>query len=109
MIKIITEIHSGRISKRAACAKYGLNRNTLALFIKKFAVRTLGHNISTQILSDMTEEKKVQLLEKKIKELTRQLDHARLKNASLETVILVAEEELHIRIKKKRGTKQSKE
>jgi translation initiation factor 2B subunit (eIF-2B alpha/beta/delta family) len=57
----------------------------------------------------MTEEKKVQLLEKKIKELTRQLDHARLKNASLETVILVAEEELHIRIKKKRGTKQSKE
>jgi hypothetical protein len=34
MIKIITEIHSGRISKRAACAKYGLNRNTLALFIK---------------------------------------------------------------------------
>lgn len=51
----------------------------------------------------------MQLLEKKIKELTRQLDQARLKNAILETMILVAEEELHIRIKKKRGTKQSKE
>lgn len=58
MIKIITDIHSGRISKRAACAKHGLNRNTLALFIRKYSVRTLGEDISTQILSDMTEEKK---------------------------------------------------
>lgn len=109
MIKIITEIHSGLIAKRAACAKYGLNRNTLALFIRKYAVRNLGQDISTQMLSDMTEEKKVELLEKKIKELAKQLDHARLKNASLETMIRVAEEELHIRIKKKRGAKQSKE
>lgn len=108
MIEIITEIHSGRIAKRAACVKYGLNRNTLALFIKKFAVRTLGQDISTQMLSDMPEVKKVELLEKKIKELTKQLDHARLKNASLETLIRVAEEELQIPIKKKRGTKQSK-
>jgi len=109
MIKIITEIHSGRISKRAACTKYGLNRNTLALFIRKFTVRTLGQDISTQILSNMTEEKKAELLEKKIKELTKQLDHARLKNVSLETMIRVAEEELNIRIKKKLGTKLSKE
>jgi hypothetical protein len=34
MVKIITDILSGRISKRAACAKHGLNRNTLALFIR---------------------------------------------------------------------------
>jgi hypothetical protein len=109
MIKIVTEIHNGRIAKRAACVKYGLNRNTLALFIRKFAVRTLGQDLSAQMFSNMTEEKKVELLEKKIKDLTKQLDHARLKNASLETLIHVAEEDLHIRIKKKRGTKQSKE
>lgn len=108
MIEIITEIHSGRIAKRAACTKYGLNRNTLALFIKKFAVRTLGEDLSTLMLSEMTEEKKLELLEKKIKELTKQLDHARLKNTSLETLIRVAEEELQIPIRKKRGTKQSK-
>ena len=109
MIKITTEIHSGLIGKRAACAKYGVNRNTLALFIRKFAVRTLGQDNSVQMLSNMTEEKKVELLEKKIKDLNKQLDHVRLKNASLETMIRVAEEDLHIRIKKKRGTKQSKE
>lgn len=109
MIEIITEIHSGRTAKRAACVKYGLNRNTLALFIKKFAVRTLGEDLSVQILSDMTEGKKVELLEKKIKALTKQLDHARLINISLETLIRVIEEELKFPVKKKSGTKQSKE
>ena len=105
MIEIITEIHSGRIAKRAACVKYGINRNTLALFIKKFAVRTLGEDLSVQILSDMSEGKKVELLEKKIKALTKQLDHARLKNISLEKLIRVIEEELKFPVKKKRGTK----
>ena len=109
MLKILTEIHSGRISKRGACEKYGINRNTMALFIRKFSLRTLGQNISNQALSNMPEENKTALLEKQIKELTKQLEHAKLKNESLETMIKVAEEDLHIRIKKKHGTKQSKE
>lgn len=109
MLKILTEIHSGRISKRAACEKHGINRNTMALFIKKFSLRTLGQNISNHLLSNMPEENKTALLEKKIKELTKQLEHAKLKNESLETMIRVAEQDFHIRIKKKRGTKQSKE
>jgi glutamate synthase domain-containing protein 1 len=109
MIKILTEVHNGRISKRGACEKYGINRNTMALFIKKFSIRTLGQNISNQLLSNMPEENKTALLEKKIKELTKQLEHAKLKSVSLETMIKMAEEDLHIRIKKKRGTKQSKE
>ena len=109
MIKIVTEVNNGLIGKRAACSKYGVNRNTLALFIKKFSVRTLGTEISTQLLANMTDNQKVILLEKKVKELTRSLDYANLKNDSLETMIKVAEEDLHIKIRKKRGTKQSKE
>ncbi len=109
MLKILTEVHSGRISKRSACEKYGINRNTMALFIKKFSLRTLGQNISNQVLSNMPEENKNTLLEKQIKHLTKQLEQAKLKNESLETMIKVAEEDLHIRIKKKHGTKQSKE
>lgn len=104
MIAILTEVHSGRISKRGACEKYGINRNTMALFIKKFTLRTLGQNISNHVLSNMPEEKKNLLLEKKIKELTKQLQYEKLKNEGLETMIRVAQEELHIRIKKKRGT-----
>jgi hypothetical protein len=109
MIKIVTEVNNGLIGKRAACSKYGLNRNTLALFIKKFSVRTLGTEISTQLLANMTDNQKLILLEKKVKELTKSLDYANLKKDSLETMIKVAEEDLHIKIRKKRGTKQSKE
>ncbi len=109
MIKIVAEVNGGLIGKRAACFKYGVNRNTLALFIRKFSMRTLGHELSTQLLSNMTGEQKLSLLEKKVKDLTKSLDHAKLKNASLETMIKVAEEDLHIRIRKKRGTKQLKE
>ena len=109
MIKIVTEVNQGLIGKRAACSKYGLNRNTLALFIKKFSIRTLGTEISTQLLNNMTDDQKLDLLEKKIKELTKSLDYANLKKDSLEIMIKVAEEDLHIKIRKKRGTKQSKE
>lgn len=109
MLKILTEIHSGLISKRSACEKYGINRNTMALFIRRFSVRTLGQNVSTQILSTMPEEKISGLLERKVKELSRQPENAQLKNDSLELMIRVAEEDLHIKIRKKRGTKQSKE
>jgi len=54
----------------------------------------------------MTEDQKINLLEKKVKELTKSLDYANLKKDSLETMIKVAEEDLHIKIRKKRGTKQ---
>jgi hypothetical protein len=109
MIKIVQEVNSGIIGKRAACKKYGLNRNTLTRFISKFSVRNLGDELSTELLANMTDDKKFNLLEKKVKELTKALDDAKLKNDSLETMIKVAEEDLHIKIKKKRGTKQSKE
>ena len=109
MIKIVSEVNSGVIGKRAACKRYGLNRNTLARFIKEFSVRTLGNELSTQLLASMTDDQKLNLLEKKVKELTNALDHAKLKNHSLEMMIKVAEEDLHIKIRKKRGTKQSKE
>ena len=66
MVKIVAEVNSGIIGKRAACARYGVNRNTLALFIRKFTMRALGNELSTQLLSNMTENQKVNLLEKKI-------------------------------------------
>lgn len=106
MIKIVTEVNNGLIGKRAACIKYGLNRNTLTLFIKKFSIRTLGTEISIQLLANMTEDQKINLLEKKVKELAKSLDYANLKKESLEIMIKVAEEDLHIKIRKKPGTKQ---
>jgi BMFP domain-containing protein YqiC len=45
-------------------------------------------------------------LEKRIKELEKQLEKARMKNIALNTLIDVAETELKIPIRKKPGTKQ---
>jgi len=109
MIKIVQEVANGRIAKRAACIKYGLNRNTLARFIRQYSVRNLGNELSDQLLSGMTEDQKSESIEKKVKELTKALELARLKINSLETMIKVTEEDLHIKIRKKAGTKQSKE
>lgn len=55
----------------------------------------------------MSESQEAKLLKKKIDELNRALADAQLKNIALETMIEVAESELKIKIRKKRGTKQS--
>lgn len=107
MIKVVHEIHSGLIGIRAACRKYGLCRRTLRLWITRLSLRNFGDELSDQLLSSMTEGQKSTAIEKKIKELTKALELARLKIDSLETMIKVAEEDLHIKIRKKAGTKQS--
>ncbi|PUB26431.1 hypothetical protein C8J95_111115 [Elizabethkingia sp. YR214] len=48
-------------------------------------------------------------LQKRIHELSKSLDYAKLKIASLETMIKVAEEDLKIKIGKKSGTKPPKD
>ena len=94
---------------RASCRKHGVCRPTLQKWIRRLSVRNLGDELSTQLLATMTDDKKSHLLENKVKELTKALDHAKLKIDSLETLIKVVEEDLHIKLRKKRGTKQSKE
>jgi hypothetical protein len=57
----------------------------------------------------MNDDKKDSALNLKIRELTKDLEYAKLKIISLETMIKVAEDDLHIKIRKKPGTKQLKE
>ena len=109
MAKIIGEISSGMVSIRGACLKYGLCRNTLKLWITKQTVRTLEINLSAHQMTSNNENVDSKALQRKIYELTRALEHANLKISSLETLIKVSEEDLKIKIRKKPGTKQSKE
>ena len=106
MIKIVKEIQSGLIGIKTACFKYGLCRNTLKLFITKLSIRTLGNELSNQMLSRMNDDQKESALNRKIQELTRDLEYAKLKIVGLETMIKVAEDDFKIKIRKKRGTKQ---
>jgi transposase-like protein len=109
MMRIVKEIQSGILGIRASSRKYGICRRTLQNWIIRFSVSTLDDEISNQLFVGMNEDQQTKALIKKVKELTKALDYSRLKADSLETMIKVAEEDLQIKIRKKPGTKQSKE
>ena len=109
MLQIVKEIHENGLPKKTACRKYGLNRNTLKLFILKQSTKQLHENDSLDLLSSMNENQQHLALTKKIKELSSALAKSELKVTTLKTMIKVAEDDLKIKIRKKPGTKQSKE
>ncbi len=99
MVKIVREIQSGLIGIRTACFRYGLCRNTLKLFIAKFSICNLGDEFSHQLLSRMNNNQTEAALSRKINELTKDLEYAKLKIIGLETMVKVAEADLHIKWK----------
>ena len=109
MTKIIGEIKSGTLSIHGACYRYGLCRNTLKLWITRVSVRNLDSIMSKKPIQQMQQDLDSKALQRKIHELTRALEHAKLKINSLETLIKVSEDDFQIKIRKKPGTKQSKE
>lgn len=110
MTKIASEVESGLLGIRTACLKYGLCRNTLKLYLVKRAMRNLGKPIPKQrSLPMMSNEPKESALKKEVQRLNKELEYAKMKLLSLETMIQEAEKHLQIKIKKKYGTKQSKD
>jgi len=101
---ISREIESGKISVKEAIERFNINRDITAIYkwIYKYG---LGKELS---LATMTPEEKQDklLLEKRIKELEKALDMAKLKNIAIETMIDIAEEQFNISIRKKAGLKQ---
>ena len=106
------------IPYRALARKYGVSRST----INKWVLVHQGiHNIPRshkQISYDLQQKKLGNKskqpvkqhqndLEKKIELLEKQLEWEKLRVHALDTLINVAERELHIEIRKKPGTKQS--
>ena len=55
MLQTVKEIHENGLPKKTACRKYGLNRNTLKLFILKQSTKQLHENDSLDLLSSMNE------------------------------------------------------
>ncbi|GGC06626.1 hypothetical protein [Dyadobacter sediminis] len=62
--------------------------------------------MAEEAISDMTESSKTRILAKQVQDLTKQLEKANLKISGLQTMIEVSEQELHIKIRKKPGTRQ---
>jgi len=106
-IKIVEEIKTGMISCLGASRKYRVPRNTIKAWAGKLNLTTLLNANNTSALPGMTQSQESKLLINKIHELTKALELSQLKNLALETMIEVAESDLKIKIRKKRGTKQS--
>jgi transposase len=106
---IVNEITTGMIGIRAAGRKYGVHRNSMKAWVDKYNIATLVNEETVPLPSDMIETRQTALLIKQVQTLTKALAHEQLKNIALETMIEVAESDLHVKIRKKRGTKQSSE
>jgi transposase-like protein len=111
--RIVREILNGSIGHREASRKYNIHRTMLAKWVEKASVDGLlngKQETSTNGLpSEMSSKQTDKVLLSKVKALTKELQYAQLKISGLETMITVAEEDLKIKIRKKRGSKQSKE
>jgi hypothetical protein len=103
---LVREIEEGRMIVKEAIERFHINPSNGASLIhswqKKYAP---GIMLSLPVMTEK-ERQKVEDLQKKLKEIEKQLEHAQMKNIALETLIDVAEEKLKIDIRKKPGAKQ---
>lgn len=110
---IITEVTSGLIGYGEAARKHRVSRASMFHWINDATVQQLldeePNTIVNPIDLNMKTTQQEKILVQKIRALTSKLEHANLKITGLETMINVAEEELKIKIRKKLGTKQSRE
>ena len=103
---LICEIESGRMSMQQALKQFNFqSKNPIAL-LKNWRKRYAPQIAVTLPVMTQKERQKLELLQKRIKELEKQLENVQMKNVALETLIDVAEEKLNVPIRKKAGSRQ---
>lgn len=110
---IVKLINEGAISILGASQRYKIPRNSIKKWLRAELVDNLvreAPNLQENILfSRMSKSSTDQELLQQLRTVVKELEQSKLKVAALETMIVVAEEEFKIKIRKKRGTKQSRE
>jgi len=111
--KIAKSYISGEASYAVLAEENGLkSKNVVKEFVKWYRkILTKESQNSTQMQEDQKEPLSTDLktLQAQVQSLQKQLSNSELKTEALETMIDIAEEELNISIRKKSGSKQSKE
>jgi len=101
--KVVQEVENGLLSKDGAKYRYGIVGNSRVLeWCRKYG--RLQHP-KTQTRTMKTNKDPESIARKRIAELEKALERAKLKVAVYETMFEVAKEKLGIDIKKKFGTK----
>ena len=103
------------LSEDEACHKFRISRRLLHQWQRcgsppgydKFFIQPYT-NPKPMAKKKLTDQEKIEQLQKQLKESQQQLKYANLKKEAYETMIQIAEEELNITIEKKSGARQSK-
>ncbi len=101
---VVFEVESGRITKCDASRRYGISgHSTILKWCLKYGI-TIPPNGDKSM-----QDKDFELMRQanEIKALKNELEDARFTNMVLDTLVDVAERELHIPIRKKYGAKRS--
>lgn len=103
---LIREVDSGRITLAQVTERFNLNPASAYALIPQWRKKYGSEIALTLPIMTEKERQKVKALQKRARELEKNLEDAQMKNAALETMIDVAEEHLKITIRKKYGPKQ---
>lgn len=103
---LVGELESGRMTEGEARERFHLSGSHGFRLIRRW--RKLYSSDIPLTLPSMNEQEKQEqeALHKRVKELEKHLENAKMKNIALETLIDVAEEKLRVSIRKKSGPKQ---
>ena len=111
--RIVNEILTKTIGLRAACRKYKISVTTVVKWIKKEKVSDLVKEKPVSppdpLHLEMNEKQMQKASNQSVRLLTEELKRAKLQIEGLQTMIEVAEEKFKIKIRKKAGTKRSRE
>ena len=111
--RIVNEILGKTIGFRAACKKYKICRATVVNWVKKEKVKNLVNEEPRSPFDplhlEMNDKRMEKVSTQSVKLLTEELRRAKLQIEGLQTMIEFAEEKFKIKIRKKAGTKQSRE
>jgi len=103
---LVCEIESGRMTWQEARSRFGLPYHFDRLYRHYWQPRYADEIVLTLPLMSAKERTDNQQLEKRIKELEKQLELAQMKVVALNTVIDIAEKNYKLEIRKKYGPKQ---
>jgi len=102
---LVCEIESGRMSWQEARSRFNLP-NRFDITYKEWQKKYSDQIILTLPLMKAEDRTNNQELEKRVKELEKQLELAQMKVVALNTVIDIAEKSYKLEIRKKSGPKQ---
>lgn len=102
---LVCEIESGRMSWQEARSKFHLPYHFDILY-KHWQQKYSDEIVLALPLMSAKERTDIQALEKRVKELEKQLEHAQMKLVAMNTVIDIAEKDYKLDIRKKYGPKQ---